>query len=145
MSLENCPRCGKVYPRVEGSRELCPACIQKEDDDYKTVFQYLSNRPSASAQEIADGTGVDIKEIFRFLRENRLRIVKIESDIRCESCGTPIVFGKYCEKCQAQLKEDFKKDLEKMKVEKGHVKKQDDKYTIRRNTQTGHITRKKRP
>jgi len=143
LSLRNCPRCGKVYTQVEGARELCPACIKREEDDYLTVFKFLTTRPSASAQEIADNTQVDIKEIFRFLRENRLRIVKVEADYHCESCGTPIHIGKYCENCQSKLKEEIQKDLDKLKAEKSIRQRTDEKYSIQRESKSGKITRKR--
>lgn len=79
------------------------------------IFHFLSTRPSATAQEIAQETGVDIKEIFRFVRENRLQLVKTDTGIFCESCGIPISQGKICDKCKRQLSEEIKIDVDKYK------------------------------
>ncbi len=118
MSLANCTRCGRVYTLVPGGRDVCPACIKEEDDNYLKIFHYLSTRPSATAQEIAGATDVDIKEIYRYLRENRLRLVQGDTGLRCESCGMPISQGKMCENCAKKLSEEIKSDIEKFKQNK---------------------------
>ncbi len=115
MSLANCSRCGKVFPLVPGGRDLCQACIKEEDNNYLKIFHYLSTRPSATAQEIAQTTEVDIKEIYRYVRENRLRLVQADTGLRCESCGIPISQGKICENCMKTLSEEIKNDIEKFK------------------------------
>jgi flagellar operon protein (TIGR03826 family) len=115
MSLANCSRCGKAYLSVPGGKDICPACIKEEDDNYLKIFHYLSTRPSATAQEIAQATEVDIKEIYRYVRENRLRLVQTDTGLQCESCGMPISQGKICENCRKQLSEEIKSDIEKFK------------------------------
>jgi flagellar operon protein (TIGR03826 family) len=118
MSLANCSRCGRVFPQVTGGRDVCQACIREEDDHFHKVFHYLSERPSATAQEIAQAVDVDIKEIYRFVRENRLRLVKTDTGFYCESCGIPISQGKICEKCRQKLSEEIRNDLDKFKSSK---------------------------
>lgn len=118
MSLANCSRCGKVFSRVPGGRDICPACVKEEDNNYLKIFHYLSTRPSATAQEIAQATEVDIKEIYRYVRENRLRLVQGDTGLRCESCGIPISQGKLCENCAKTLSEEIKSDLEKFRQNK---------------------------
>ena len=75
----------------------------------------MSARPSATAQEIAQATEVDIKEIYRYVRENRLRLVKSDTGLFCESCGVPISQGTVCEKCGNKLSEDIKKEIDKIR------------------------------
>ncbi len=111
MNWANCSRCGQAYTHVEGGRDICPACVRVEDDHYGLVFRYLSTRPSATAQEIAQETGVDIKEIYRYVRENRLQLIKNDTGLFCESCGIPISQGKMCEKCFQKLSADIQNDL----------------------------------
>jgi flagellar operon protein (TIGR03826 family) len=115
MSLANCARCGKVFPLVSGGRDICQACIKEEEDNYRKVFQFLSTRPSATAQEIAQETEIDIKEIYRFARENRLRLVKTDTGFYCENCGIPISQGKICDKCRQKLSEEIKNDVDKFR------------------------------
>ena len=124
MNLANCSRCGKVCSLVPGRRDLCPACIKEEDDNYLKIFHFLSTRPAATAQEIAQDTGIDIKEIFRYVRENRLRLVKGDTGLFCESCNIPIAQGKICDKCRQKLSEEIKSDIDKFKQ---NAKKEDPK------------------
>lgn len=118
MSLANCSRCGRVFSFVQGGKDICPACIKVEDDNYLKIFHYLSTRPGATAQEIAQATEVDIKEIYRYVRENRLRLVQADTGLRCESCGIAISQGKLCENCTKMLSEEFRSDIEKFKQNK---------------------------
>jgi flagellar operon protein (TIGR03826 family) len=127
MSWENCSRCGKAYTRIAGSRDICPNCAKEEDDNYTKIFHFLSTRPSATAQEIAQETGIDIKEIYRYVRENRLRLVKADTGIVCESCGIPIAQGKICDKCRRVLSEEIKNDVDKTKEEKKKEPAKEDK------------------
>jgi flagellar operon protein (TIGR03826 family) len=113
MKLANCSRCGRVFSFVPGTRDICPACVRQEDDDYLKIFHYLTQQPSASAPEIAEATGVDIKEILRFVRENRLRLVKTGIDLQCETCGTPITQGKLCDSCVKKLTTEMQGEVEK--------------------------------
>lgn len=124
MSLANCSRCGKVFPSIAGGRDLCQACIKEEESNYLKVFHYLSTRPSATAQEIAQATEVDVKEIYRYVRENRLRLVKTDTGLYCESCEVPISQGKLCEKCRQKLSEDIKIDIDKFKKNQQKVQKE---------------------
>ena len=118
MSLANCSRCGKVFPLFPGSKDVCQSCVKEEDDNYLKIFHYLSTRPGATASEIAQSTEVDIKEIYRYVRENRLRLVKIEAGLNCESCGIPISQGKICDKCRQKLAEEMKGEIDKIRQHK---------------------------
>jgi flagellar operon protein (TIGR03826 family) len=115
MSLANCSRCGKVFAFFAGSRDVCQACIKEEDDNYLKIFHYLSTRPAATASEIAQATEVDIKEIYRYVRENRLRLIKVDTTFSCESCGIPISQGKICDNCRQKLSQEMKGEVDKMR------------------------------
>jgi len=140
VSLGNCPRCGHVFLQVPGGTPLCPACVRLEEESYKKVFKFFSEKPSATAQEISAETGVEIKEILKFVRENRLQLVKVDISFKCEKCGSPTRNGKLCDNCRKKLNDDIKNDLNKYKANKlkGH-----EKYSISRDKHTGNIVRKR--
>ena len=100
---------------VPGGRDACPSCVKEEDDNFKKVFHYLSTSPAATAQEISQATEVDIKEIYRYVRENRLRLVKTDTGLQCERCEIPISQGKMCENCLKELSKEIKTDIDKFK------------------------------
>lgn len=140
MSLGNCPRCGHVFLQVAGGASLCPACTKSEEESYKKVFLYFTEKPSATAQEISVETGVEIKEILKFVRENRLQLVKADMSLKCEKCGSPSRNGKLCDNCRKRLNDDIKNDINKYKANKF---KDHEKYSISRDKHTGNIVRKR--
>jgi flagellar operon protein (TIGR03826 family) len=144
MSWKNCSRCGKAYNWIPGNRELCTACIKLEEDNFKKVFDFLTSNPAATAQKISQGTGVELKDIYRFVRENRLRLVKTDALLRCESCGVPISKGKLCDKCMKNLEDEIKKEQDKYRKNHNIPSNSDRNYRIRRNNQTGSIERERR-
>ncbi len=113
MKLANCSRCNRVYTSVPGGRDICQSCMREEDDNYRKIFNFLSTRPAATAQEIAQATDIDVKDIYRYVRENRLRLVQGDTGLTCEGCGIPIAQGKICDKCRQKLSEDLKNDIDK--------------------------------
>ncbi len=116
MNLSNCSRCGRVFSRSPGGSDICPACIKENDDNYHKIFEFFSRKPASSAQEIADETGIDIKEIYRYVRENRLRLARTDGVVICETCGSPIVTGKICDSCRSKLALELKENIEKYKL-----------------------------
>jgi len=107
MELRNCPVCGKVF--LYTTRNLCPDCAAKEEEEFKKVRDYLYEVPGATMEEIAEKTGVSVKKILEFLKEGRLILKKDNANIllKCERCGAPILTGRYCEKCVEEMKKGF--------------------------------------
>jgi len=107
LELRNCPVCGKVFVFV--TRNLCPECAAKEEEEFRKVKDYLYEFPGATMEEISEKTGVSTKRILEFLREGRLILKKENVNIllRCEMCGAPILAGRLCEKCAGDMKKKF--------------------------------------
>jgi hypothetical protein len=117
MNLVNCSSCGRMFTRSLSSNEFCPACLKQSEENYRKISEYFASHPSSTSQEISDATGIDLKDIHRFVRENRLRTVKTDTGRNCEKCGGPIfggkLSGKFCDKCRVQLATDMRKDMQK--------------------------------
>lgn len=107
MELRNCPVCGKVF--LYTTRNLCPECAAKEEEDFKKVRDYLYEVPAATMDEISEKTGVPVKKILDFMKEGRLILKKNNINIllKCERCGEPILTGRYCDKCVEEMKKGF--------------------------------------
>jgi flagellar operon protein (TIGR03826 family) len=104
MELRNCPVCGKLF--VYTVRNLCPECAKKDEENFEKVRQYLYDVPQATLEEIAEKTGVPAKNVLEYLKEGRLMLKKSNLNIlSCEMCGSPILTGRYCEKCAKEMKE----------------------------------------
>lgn len=106
--VRNCKRCGRVYNYIGGA-PLCPACREKDEEDFKIVKEYLYKNPGASVSEVSDVLDIAVEKIKRFLKEGRLEIVGEDGNmfLECENCGKAIRTGRFCNECEKELKHDF--------------------------------------
>lgn len=111
MNVKNCARCGKVIN--SGPIELCDECTEKERIEFGKIKAYLETNPGATVFQVSTDLNVSIKNIKRYLREDRLEIAdrgaKTTSFLTCIKCGAPIRSGYYCISCATSVK--FNKDL----------------------------------
>jgi hypothetical protein len=72
MPVMNCRACGN--PFNGGLNEpLCQSCKEREIQMFQKVRDYLREHPTATVEEIAEGTEVDSRIIMRFINQGRLR------------------------------------------------------------------------
>ena len=50
--LKNCSICGKVYQSNEFIN-VCPNCVEHEENDFEAIREYLYQHPHASIYEVA--------------------------------------------------------------------------------------------
>ncbi|OBR63562.1 flagellar protein [Paenibacillus oryzae] len=111
MSLENCPRCGRLFNR--SFRDVCPVCIRDIDKEYQLCADYLRENKGAIISELSEMTGVSIKQITKFVREGRISILNAPNmSYPCESCGTLIRESNLCEGCRTRLTKDTRKMID---------------------------------
>lgn len=97
-----CKACGsKKLSNVSRGIFRCDECGEENYDDYQTVRNYLEQVGMAPAVVIEQNTGVPMRVITHFFREEYLEIPK-NSAIRvpCERCGMPIRTGTLCDSCK---------------------------------------------
>ncbi|HAN09301.1 MAG TPA: MerR family transcriptional regulator [Clostridiales bacterium] len=110
MDIKNCKRCGKVFGYT--GNLLCPECVQKEEEEFILVKDYIYDHPKCSAYEVSEVTGVSVRSIISFLKQDRLESVEgLSGLLICEKCGVPVKSGRYCPKCIAELKKETKRLL----------------------------------
>jgi flagellar operon protein (TIGR03826 family) len=109
MDIRNCKRCGKVFNYVGVA--VCNECTQQEQEDFEKVREYLFNHQNSTTIEVTNATGVDPKVISRLVKEGRLLVDNIADgdELKCEKCGQAILNGRFCEKCVAEMKNEFRK------------------------------------
>lgn len=102
MSLKNCERCGRLFLGVE---LVCPACLEKEQEEFQQVRDYLREHPDAAVLEVSAATGVQVERLRRWAREGRLQLKPSDAEgtLRCQRCGAPIESGRLCPRCVAHL------------------------------------------
>ncbi len=103
MNIRNCKRCGVIY-QYSGNR-LCHSCLEKDEEDFKRVKEYLDENLKATMTEISSDLEISVEKIRGFLRDGRIEILANSGNdlLRCDSCGTSISKGRFCGGCQAKL------------------------------------------
>lgn len=110
--MKNCPECGKVFTYIRTN--LCPACQQKDEDEFRKVRIFLAKNPGANITDISEGTEVEEEKIIRYIREGRILNAsgqKNKINVECELCGKLIPSGRYCTPCIEKLTTGLKKSI----------------------------------
>ena len=103
MDVRNCRGCGRLFNYLQGPH-LCPACMQKLEEKFSQVKDYLEDNPHATIPEIAKDNEVSTRQIEQWIREERLSFSDDSPiGIACEVCGATIRTGRYCERCKNDL------------------------------------------
>ena len=104
MDVKNCRECKRLFNYTGGGYYLCPQCMEKLEEKFKNVKQYIYDNPKASMAEIAENNDVTTNQIERWIREERL-VFSSDSPIaiQCEKCGASIKSGRLCKNCKEKL------------------------------------------
>jgi hypothetical protein len=88
-----------MFERI-GLENVCPECAPKDEEDFRRIKEYLTEHPGASSNDVMRHTGVSLRQIKRYLKEERLEIVGDNKGfLRCELCGRPLNSGRFCNNC----------------------------------------------
>lgn len=92
MEVRNCRGCGKLYNYIGGPyRNLCPNCIEKIEEKYLEVKEYIQDHHNATMTEVAEECDVSTRQIEQWIRDERLVIADHSPiGITCERCGASI-------------------------------------------------------
>lgn len=113
MQMKNCPECGKVFTFIRTN--MCPACQQKDEEEFRKVRAFLAKNPGANIISICEGTEVEEEKIIRYIREGRIYNASALSqgkiNVECELCGKLITTGRYCTPCIEKLSTGLKRSI----------------------------------
>ncbi len=130
MDVRNCKKCGKIFNYTGDS--LCPACTKEMEEKFFEVREYIYKNPSAGMAVVAEDNDVPIQQIKKWVRQERLTFTRESGiSIDCESCGKPILTGRYCKECKNKLKNNFSGMYSEHAAQKNDVKKIDSKGKMR--------------
>ena len=116
MNVTNCKGCGRLFNQM-GSGKLCPQCVSQLEDKFQEVKKYLNERPNSSIEAVAQDNDVSVKQIKQWVREERLTFSEGSvSGIECESCGTMILTGRFCDSCRFRISSNLMSALDKPKA-----------------------------
>lgn len=115
MKLMNCSKCRKLFISI--GRSICPACVEKERDEFDAVRKYLSENPHSTASQIAEATGVSEEAIIGLVKKGSLVTNEAMIVYGCEICGRPIHSGKVCNNCKEKLTTELKESISRSALE----------------------------
>lgn len=118
MPLGKCARCEKIF--AKSGSNVCAVCEPLEEADFERARQALSDTPNQTAEQLADGTGIELSCILRFLNEGRIRTISADHPVKCGRCGAPAISAskKLCEACLHKLNVEIAEQQAKIKLPK---------------------------
>lgn len=103
MEVITCKSCGKIFNYIQGER-ICPQCTKKMDEKFAEVKRFVRDNPKVDINELSSEMDVSIRQIKRWIREERLCFTDDSPiGLNCEKCGAIIKTGRYCKACKDQL------------------------------------------
>ena len=103
MDVRTCGQCKRLFNYLAGS-PICVQCREKLEEKFLEVKEYVREHPGEGITEVAHATEVSVKQIRRWIREERLAFSEDSNvGIDCESCGRTIKSGRLCKDCKDKL------------------------------------------
>lgn len=127
MDVKQCKMCKKLFQSL--GQTHCLDCMEKLDDYFITVRDFLYSNPNAGIMEISENTGVDVKYVLEFIREDRLTLNSLSDVLKCERCGAEIRSGRYCKNCKTYME----RTLQTAESKIAKQQEQDEKEEIKVN------------
>ena len=128
--IRTCVRCGKIFQYYGIGRCYCPSCKKQDDEAFKKVKAYIYENGTATVMEVSEKTGVPVRFIRLYLKDNRIEIPEDSPIfIQCERCGVNIRSGRLCPDCANALTNEMRLELDFNNDQIGEIPK---KYTSRK-------------
>jgi flagellar operon protein (TIGR03826 family) len=110
--LKNCSECGRIF--VDTGIGVCRDCYEKQQDQMQEISSYVRDNPHSTVKQICEALKVKEKLVMRMIREGRFVTDGVSVEYPCESCGTPITSGRFCDKCNDDLAKQMQQTQQKM-------------------------------
>lgn len=103
MPLTTCPRCKKIFDKMNAS--VCPKCQEAENEDYDRIRSVLDAKPNLNAEQVAAEAEVDIQVVTRMLDDGLIANISLSDEVKCGRCGAPAISRskKLCQACLEKL------------------------------------------
>jgi flagellar operon protein (TIGR03826 family) len=113
MKVINCRKCGRIFNYIVGP-QICPKCKEEVEAKFQEVKKFVQENKQANINDISAECDVEIGQINQWIREERLFFSEDSPiGINCESCGTMIKTGRYCEKCKMEMARGLNNSIRK--------------------------------
>ena len=108
MEVRTCKGCGRLFNYIGRMTPVCPICMKEMEEKFEACRKFIKENPGANIQKVSDETGVSLKMIKQWVREERLTFAEgTLVGIECEACGANILTGRFCAKCKTRLTTDL--------------------------------------
>ena len=122
---------GRIF-NVLSDEQYCPNCQKKMDEKFDIVKRFVEDNPNVPVETVAKETDTSMKQINRWIREERLSFSPDSSyGIPCENCGRMIRTGRFCDECKTKLTNTLRSALDTPKSQDRQLWQQDDKNRMR--------------
>ena len=129
IRVAHCPSCGKVFQK--NLRNMCMDCASVLDKQYDDVDRYLVRNRQSTTDEVSQATGVPVKQIHEWIRQNRISLYGFPNlTDSCDMCSGPTRQGHLCSSCSTKLKSDI-------------IKMQQDERALRERQRAAHSYKSK--
>ena len=118
MEVRNCRGCGRLFNYIQGGSFLCQACQDEVEEKFMVAKDFIRENMSASIHEVAEKADVSVKQIEKWVREERLVFADDSPvGIACEKCGKMIRSGRFCESCKSSMANNLSEVYQEKKPE----------------------------
>ncbi|MCI9021219.1 MAG: flagellar protein [Eubacterium sp.] len=125
MDVRTCKSCKRLFNYLSGP-VICPSCVEKLEEKFKEVKDFIRENPHSSLKEVSEAKEVSVKQLKNWVREERLRFADDSPvGIECMNCGAMIKYGKYCEACKGKMINNLSHAVEEEPVRRPEPKKSD--------------------
>ena len=104
--LKTCRICRKLFQYVVGDI-VCPNCRKESEEQFKIVKDYIWSHKGCTIPEVCEACDVDAKQVKNWLKQGRLELDTPSIDLTCEKCNKPIISGRLCPSCTAEVRNAF--------------------------------------
>ncbi len=73
MYINVCKHCKKVF-KTRIRQFTCKDCLEKDQEMFNQIEDYLKKYPNSNALQIAEGLEIDVYEVLKFMEEGRLLV-----------------------------------------------------------------------
>lgn len=105
--LKNCHKCGRVFQTDEIGQKFCSRCRIDEEGLFLKAREYIYDNPDTNVIDVSEELDIEEELVLKWLRQGRLQLKGEGVGYPCDRCGTSIQTGRFCEKCQVELKSGF--------------------------------------
>ena len=131
MQVKNCKSCKRLFNYIAGP-QLCPQCLEELEKKFQQAKTFINENTNATIQSVAEEVDVPETQVRQWIKDERLIFANASvAGVVCESCGTPIITGRFCDKCKAKTVNEFSGLLKKNEPQQPIIKKEKENPRMR--------------